>query len=232
MSEKPRGRLGRRRRRRGGKGGGGADDDGVKDVEQGINGVGEQNYRTDLAHRLIWWQSKGDVERLADQVQRIQIRRMERDLYETDELVKRLTRGGGGGGGHGWVSGSGSSSGSDGGGKRGGPVRSRVASRAGSVRSVRMPSRRGSVVGRNVREVEEREIVRRRPPSPASIRQAEMEASNTGRRRDRRAESTVEYEVLRPGSVYVDVADGPRRTSGYDQDRRGEQSRRSYSRQR
>ena len=175
------------------------------------------------------------MERLADQVQRVQIRRMERDLFEVDELVKRLVRRDGGvdeGSGSPSVS----SSGSDGRGGRSvagvGMVRSRMGSRAGSVRSVRMPpSRRGSMVGRNVREVEEREFVRRPARSPAPTRQSEMEASNTGRRRERR-ESGVEYEVLRPGGIYVDVGDRRRRSQGYEDDRRAVERRRSYSRDR
>ena len=205
----------------------------LKQAEEGIRQAGKQYYRTDLAHRWIWWQSKGDVERLADQVQRVQIRRMERDLYEADELVKRLVRRDGGVD-EGSGSPSGSSSGSDGRGARRsvagvGVVRSRVGSRAGSVRMP--PSRRGSMIGRNVREVEEREFVRRPPRSPAPTRQSEMEASNTGRRRERR-ESGVEYEVLRPGSIYVDVGDRRRRSQGYEDDRRTVERRRSYSRDR
>ena len=206
-------------------------------AEEGIKQAGKQYYRTDLAHRWIWWRSKGDVERLADQVQRVQIRRMERDLYEADELVKRLVRRNGGLN-EGRGSPSGSSSGSDGrGGERRsvaglGVVRSDMGSRAGSVRSVRMPpSRRGSMVGRNVREVEEREFVRRPARSPAPTRQSEMEASNTGRRRERR-ESGVEYEVLRSGRTYVDVGDLRRRSQGYEDDVRPLERRRSYSRDR
>ena len=68
----------------------------LKQAEEGIKQAGKQYYRTDLAHRWIWWQSKGDVERRSDQVQRVQIRRMERDLYEADELVKRFVRRDGG----------------------------------------------------------------------------------------------------------------------------------------
>ncbi len=209
----------------------------LRQAEEGIKQAGKQYYRTDLAHRWIWWQSKGDVERLADQVQRVQIRRMERDLYEADELVKRLVRRGGDVDGESGGIGSASSSGSDGrGGRRSvagvGMVRSRMGSRAGSVRSMRMPpSRRESVVGRDIREVEEREFVRRPARSPAPTRQSEMEASNTGRRRERR-ESGVEYEVLRPGSVYVDVADPRRRSQGYEEGRRGVERRRSESRER
>lgn len=209
----------------------------LKQAEEGIKQAGKQYYRPDLAHRWIWWQSKGDVERLADQVQRVQIRRMKRDLYEADELVKGLVRRDGGVN-EGSGSLSGSSSGSDGrGGRRRavagvGVVRSRTGSRAGSVSSMRMPlSRRGSMVGRNVREVEEREFARRSARSPAPTRKSEMEASNTGRRRER-SESGVEYEVLRPGRMYVDVGDRRRRSQGYEDDRRPVERRRSYSRDR
>jgi hypothetical protein len=212
----------------------------VRNAEADIRERGKRFYRTDLAHRWIWWQSKGDVDNLMSQVQRVQMRRMERDLFETDELVKRLIRRDGAGSEFG--SRSGNSSSSDGGGPRRrnvagvGVVRSRAgsraASRAGSVRSVRMPSRRGTTAGRTVREVEEREFVTRPAASPPLTQQSEMEASNTGRRRERRAESRVEYEVLRPGSVYVDVADRPRRTSTYEEDSRGAERRRSYSRER
>ena len=215
-------KRGSRRKKKKGSGGGGFED--------------QNFYRTDLSHRWIWWQSKGDVDRLAQQVQRVQIRRMERDLFETDELVKRLIRRGGGMDGESAGTGSGSSSGSDGGGggRRNvagvGIVRSRAVSKANSVREP--VSRRGSMRGRNVREVEEREIVRRSAPSPSALRQSELEASNTGRRRDRRAESRVEYEVLRPGNIYVDVPERPRSTYGYGEDRRGVERRRSYSRER
>ncbi|OAL31876.1 hypothetical protein AYO22_00746 [Fonsecaea multimorphosa] len=42
-------------------------------------------YRTDLAHRFIWWQSVSAVEDMLNQVQRIQIRRMERDAQAAVE---------------------------------------------------------------------------------------------------------------------------------------------------
>ena len=216
-----------------------------KEAEDAIARQGARYYQTGLGHRWIWWQSKGSVQRLLDQVQRIQIRRIERDLFETDELVKRLVRMGGGGGGvgEGSGSGSGSSSGSDGRGPRsrksGVVVRSRpgsVVSRPGSIRSVRMPSRGGSVSGRTVRAVDEREVIRRparSPPRP--VRRSDVEESNTARRRERRSEPRVEYEVLRPrgGVVYVDDDRGPsRRTRVYsDDDDRNVQRRRSYSRE-
>ncbi|OAP62807.1 hypothetical protein AYL99_02034 [Fonsecaea erecta] len=77
-------------------------------------------YRTDLTHRFIWWQSISAVEDMMNQVQRIQIRRIERDVFETDELVRRclntLTGRRGRGGS---ARGSSSSSGSGGGGNGG-----------------------------------------------------------------------------------------------------------------
>lgn len=216
--EKPKGR--RKRGRKGDeesfydeKGGRERDEDigqPMRMTKQGIAEVGARYYRTDLAHRWIWWQTQSSVVRLMDQVQRIQIRRLERDVFETDELVKRMY---GRGGGEGSVSGSGSDSGG-GGGRRSGSARS-VRSR-GSVRSVRMPSRAGSRAGRNFREVEEVERVRRSMPSPSR----DIEASNTGRRRERRSGPRVEYEIVRPGTTYV-VDDGyprpPRRS--YSRDR-------------
>ncbi|OAG42838.1 hypothetical protein AYO21_02789 [Fonsecaea monophora] len=77
-------------------------------------------YQTDLAHRFIWWQSRSTVEDMLTQVQRIQIRRIERDVFETDELVKRCLNRLGGRGGRG-RSAHGSSSDSRGGG--GGGIR-------------------------------------------------------------------------------------------------------------
>ena len=127
-----------------------------------------------------------------DTVQRIQIRRIERDVFETDELVRRCLdrlegRGGRGDSGR-------SGSGSPGSGGGGGVVRKRsVRSRPGSVR---MPSRRGSAASGHFREVEEREFVRRHPDG---------EASNTGRRRERSPQPRYEYEVVQPGRIFVDV---------------------------
>ena len=232
VQEKPRRGLRRGRGRREAKA---VTDEEAQEDAEGEIGKHQGYYKTDLSHRWIWWHTKADVDNLMNQVQRLQIRRMERDLYETDELVKRLVRSGGDEDER--TSGSGSGNSSDGGSRRRsvagvGMVRSRVGSRGGSVRGVRIPpSRRGSGVGRGVREVVEREIVRRPAGSPRRERQSEMEASNTGRRRDRR-DLTVEYEVLRPGSVYVDPASRPRRGQSYVEDTRSIGRRRSYSRER
>jgi hypothetical protein len=202
-------------------------------AEAGVRAQATQYYNTDFLHRFIWWQSKAAVDSLANQVQRVQIRRMERDLYETDELVKRVCRRNGGGDGRyrGRGGGSGSSSSSDDGGRRS-VVRSRALSRAGSVRSVRMPSRRGSAASGNFREVEERRVVRRMAASPGRLRQSDVEASNTGRRREKRDGPRMEYEVLRPGSVIVERVERPRSVYGDERERRGIDRTESYSRER
>jgi hypothetical protein len=145
---------------------------------------------------------------MMDQVQRIQIRRIERDVFETDELVKRcLQRLGGGTGGDDRRSGS-SSSGSDSGngGVRAGMRTRSVQSKAGSVR---MPSRRGSASSGRFREVEEREIVRARSNDG---RPRDNEPSNTGRRRER--SPRYEYDVVQPGRIFVDVDQGGARRPG------------------
>ena len=49
-------------------------------------------YKTDFTHRFIWWQSQRDLTSLMDQVQRIQLRRIERNAWEANELVKRVVR--------------------------------------------------------------------------------------------------------------------------------------------
>ena len=142
---------------------------------------------------------------MLDQIQRVQIRRIERDVFESDELVKRclriLDRGPGGGG----RSGNGSSSDGDGGGGGGGAGahrRSSVRAKAGSVRG---SGRRASATGGHFREVEERETIRIRPEG--GNRSGDGEASNTGRRRRTSPRPRVEYEVVQPGRIYVDADD-------------------------
>lgn len=176
------------------------------------------------------WQSKSDVVDMLDQVQRVQIRRIERDAFETDELVKRclniLDRRGGGGGGsrRGGPSGS---SGSDRGGDRIAGVRRRsVVSRPGSVRP---SSRRASTTGGRFREAVERETMRTRPEG--GIRPRDGEASNMGRRRERSPRPRYEYEVVQPGRIYVDDDRSERRGEEEYVERRSA-PRRSYSRDR
>ncbi|KIY04040.1 uncharacterized protein Z520_00732 [Fonsecaea multimorphosa CBS 102226] len=163
-------------------------------------------YRTDLAHRFIWWQSVSAVEDMLNQVQRIQIRRMERDVFETDELVKRCLNTLKGSGGRGRsVRGGFSSSGGGSGGRGGGigAVRRRnVRSRTGTLMN---PGRRSSAAGEYFREVEEKEIRRVRSESGGP---REGQASNTGRRRNRSPAPRYEYEVIHPGRISVDVGGG------------------------
>ncbi len=155
------------------------------------------------------WQSQSSVVSMLDQVQRIQIRRIERDTFEADELIKRclalLYRRRG----DGRSPSGGSSSGSDGGrgGRGGGGVarqRGSVVSRPGSIKP---STRRSSGTGGRFREVEETEIIRKRQDSGAKARTGE--ASNTGRRR-RSTQSRYEYEVVQSGRIYIDVEDGGR----------------------
>lgn len=51
-------------------------------------------YRCDFAHRFIWWQSKSDVVKLADEVQRVMLRRMEREVTCMRMMLKQLRDGG------------------------------------------------------------------------------------------------------------------------------------------
>ncbi|KKY39845.1 hypothetical protein UCDDA912_g00160 [Diaporthe ampelina] len=51
-------------------------------------------YRCDFAHRFIWWQSKSDVAKLADEVQRVMLRRMEREVTCVRMMLKQLRDGG------------------------------------------------------------------------------------------------------------------------------------------
>lgn len=51
-------------------------------------------YRCDFVHRFIWWQSKSDVVKLADEVQRVMLRRMEREVTCMRMMLKQLRDGG------------------------------------------------------------------------------------------------------------------------------------------
>lgn len=53
-------------------------------------------YQCDFMHRFIWWQSKKDVLKLADTVQRVMLRRMEREMTCVRMMVKQLRDGGDG----------------------------------------------------------------------------------------------------------------------------------------
>lgn len=211
-------------------------------MEEANVGVDERYYRTDLTHRFIWWQSKSDVENLAQQVQRVQIRRIERDVFECDELMKRLLRkldGQDNGGG----SGSGSESGSDDRGPRGGGgisrrgsgksvggggktvyesketevIRVPARSRAGSVRAV---SRAGSASRvRSISPPRRRSPRLRERNDESTASPVEQRPSNTARRRaarDNRVGDGYGYEVVRPGrdGTYTIDVNSPRSRPG------------------
>ncbi|KAJ0116785.1 hypothetical protein J7T55_009936 [Diaporthe amygdali] len=53
-------------------------------------------YRCDFTHRFIWWQNKSDVVKLADEVQRVMLRRMEREVTCMRMMLKQLRDGGDG----------------------------------------------------------------------------------------------------------------------------------------
>ena len=194
-------------------------------MEEASVGIDDIYYRTDLSHRFIWWQTKGDVENLLEQVQRVQIRRIERDVFEIDDLVKRVLKKMDGGRDTGD---SGSGSESDDRGPRGGGVISRRGSRRGSggggrttyeskeTEIVRIParSRAGSVravsQAGSVSRVASLSPPRRRSPrlrernAESTASPVEQRPSNTARRRAAR-DSRVsdgagyDYEVVRPG---------------------------------
>ena len=241
----------RRRRRRQQRGAVAADGVGWAAEEEDLRREGSKYYNTDMTHRFIWWQCEDEVRKLADQVGRIQIRRMERDIFETDELVRTLMRweverrGGDGGRGERDRDRRPSGGGGSGGGSASESEDIVTRSRAGS----RAPSRsrrasRGRAGEQTVREVEETErIVRsnaRSPRATSTRRQSEREhGANVAARRTerRRGEPVTEYEVLRPGGggyVVVDDYRGsavPRGARVYEIDSRrsGDRRLRSFS---
>lgn len=191
--------------------------------EAGISQDRQTYYNTNFRHRVLWWWKQNDIQRLSTQVQRLQFRRMELDMVETDELVKRGL----------WVLG----------GMSGenvlhhlGPPYSKNSSRGGlrrrrshMAKSKRASSRslgnqgsrsvsRARGGGDGVTEVYEKEIrrVRKRsssrgsvttsPPPPAKVAGSTMSTSRKEESvRRSRAPSVVEYEVVNPGRIWVDV---------------------------
>ncbi|KAJ4387908.1 hypothetical protein N0V93_008511 [Gnomoniopsis smithogilvyi] len=53
-------------------------------------------YKCDMIRRFIWWQSKSDVVKLADSVQRVMLRRMEREVTNSRMMLKQIRDGGDG----------------------------------------------------------------------------------------------------------------------------------------
>jgi hypothetical protein len=193
-------------------------------AESRVGTDGENYYLTDFSHRFIWWQCKDDVTKLADQVQHIQIRRIERDVFEAEELARRCLRllsGGDNTGGGGDDDGSGGGSGSDSGGGGGG----------GGVRRRRGGGGGGGGGGKRSRSVS----VSLPPPvaRARSVGGAEQRESNVKVRGDTtdgtpaatgRRERGSRFEVVRPdrdaeGRIVVDVG-GP-----VDVDRRRDRDR-------
>lgn len=216
----------------------------------GLSIDGQTYYNTNLSHRFKWWWMQSDVQTLGDRLQRIQLRRIQHDEWESNILVKRGLAILGAMSGEDPYFDCGESKGPQGGGGGGG-VKRRRSHR--SAKSSRVGSRRtsmnfggngnGSQKSRNVsrsrdgvREIYEKEIrrVRRRsdshgsaksasssqtPPPPVSPKPAKVAGSTVSMsrradsvRRDR-APSVVEYEVVNPGRMWVDVepsSSGPR----------------------
>lgn len=75
-----------------------------KDLREDIEMHGEAGstanythlYKCDMIHRFIWWQSKNDVVKLADTVQRVMLRRMEREVTNSRMMLKQIRDGGDG----------------------------------------------------------------------------------------------------------------------------------------
>jgi hypothetical protein len=211
-------------------------------AEEDLHRETDKYYNTSLTHRFIWWQTRGDIVRLADAVQRLIIRRMERDIFETDELVRMLVRNSGIAdvGARGRRPGGGSGSGSE------SEADSDVVSggRSAQRRSRPRPVSRSRSRGGAFREVEEHEVVRRPArPTPSTVSPTETQArrraqsdneANTAARR-RRSDSVadgrsqagprVEYEVLQRGRdgqyVVIDtLSNDPTEAHGRPSDRR------------
>lgn len=53
-------------------------------------------YQCDFVHRFIWWQTKGDVLKLAEKVQAVMLRRMEREVTCCRMMLKQVRDGGDG----------------------------------------------------------------------------------------------------------------------------------------
>ncbi|KEF53364.1 uncharacterized protein A1O9_10339 [Exophiala aquamarina CBS 119918] len=169
----------------------------------------QRYYNTDLAHRLTWWQSRTAVENMLLQVQRIRIQRIERDAFETDELIKRYLRIlSGGGPARGGRSRSRSSSGpgsGDGGGGLKIAQRRSVRPGAGSVQ--RVPSRRASRGGSRFRKkVETREDT---VHAESRVNTRDPESSNTGPPRERTPRPRYEYEMVQAGRSYGEGDERP-----------------------
>ena len=183
-------------------------------------------FDTDLRHRCLWWWLQSDVQGLLEQVQRLQIRRIQCELWETDHLVKRGLAILGNMSGEDPFHDCGESihpSGGGGGGRFGRRrshkgIRSKISVNGGMSHRSRNASRAG------VREVYEKEIrrVRRRSRSASNSSSSRSRRSvsvsrsgvverdpethtRTTLHEDSRPPRVVEYEIVNPGRVWVDV---------------------------
>lgn len=194
-------------------------------------------YKTDLRHRILWWWKQDDVKSIASRVQRLQIRRIERDIYESDELIKRglVILGGMGNEDVFNDCGEGGPRGPHDHDGYGGRVRRRRSHRGKSSRapSFAMNSRSRDASRSGVREVYEKEVrrVKRRGSSPSSrsaspstsppakVAGSTVSMSRRGEPVTRsRAPSVVEYEVVNPGRIRVDVEEPPRPRTSVERD--------------
>jgi len=195
-------------------------------------------YSTGMKARYLWWWRRDDIRGMQQRLAGLQIRRIEWEVYETSALVKRGLSMLGGMSGEDPLYGCGEDI--PNGGPRGngggdtGKVRKRRSHRARSQPqsvTVGRRSRDRSLPKYGVREVYEREIRRVRSPTEGSpsrshsaspsppARVAGSTVSRGGQRQTRsRTPSVVEYEIVNPGRVWVDVEDtrsnaGTRRSS-------------------
>lgn len=192
-------------------------------------------YNTDFWHRVIWWWKRDDIEDLQNSVQRLQIRRVQYDLAETDSLMKRTLAILGAMSGEDPYEDCGEARGPQnpvpGGGGGARRRRSQWKSKAfpGSMTGGNRRSRDMSRSG--VREVYEKEIRRTKrrsdsedsasasqssPPSPrGKVAGSIVSARSRGdAARRSRAPSVVEYEVVNPGRIWVETVDSGRALNG------------------
>ncbi|KAK6375055.1 hypothetical protein LTR64_003172 [Lithohypha guttulata] len=172
-------------------------------------------YNTDLWHRVVWWWRRDDINSLNESVQRLQIRRIEWDMLETNALVRRGLAMIGSMSGEDPYHDCGERKGPQGKGPNGGSsVRTRRSQ--GVSRNGRAGNRSRELSRNGFREIYEKEIRRTRrrsasasseSPSPTQTPSPMAKVagsitrtrSQAGPRRQSRALSVVEYEVVNPG---------------------------------
>lgn len=63
-----------------------------RDTEMGSKADSATLYQCDFIHRFIWWQSKKDVHKLSDMVQRVMLRRMEKEVTSCRLMLMNQVR--------------------------------------------------------------------------------------------------------------------------------------------